>query len=186
MPVLAASGYQPSTLNPQLPTSPGRRAWLRFRKNRAAVISAWYLVLAAAQSFSSGRLLLKFSGAGFRRTPRSGPAFRCAIRAARRAALVWHRRSRARCLFPRPVRRADLAACRRGRRGRQPRHRRAVGRHCRLRRRTRGQRADAYRGCALFAADHHFRHRAHYHARRNGQAIAFCRTIRRRWRGPCA
>jgi len=37
------SVHQPSTINYQLPTSPGARAWRRFRKNRLAVISAAFL-----------------------------------------------------------------------------------------------------------------------------------------------
>jgi peptide/nickel transport system permease protein/oligopeptide transport system permease protein len=40
----AASNHQPSTINHQLPASPGQRAWRRFKGNRAAVWSAWYLV----------------------------------------------------------------------------------------------------------------------------------------------
>ena len=43
MPGQPASGVRPSTLDPRLAT-PGQRAWQRFRRNRAAVISAWYLV----------------------------------------------------------------------------------------------------------------------------------------------
>jgi ABC-type dipeptide/oligopeptide/nickel transport system permease subunit len=39
---------QPSTLNPQPHLSPGRRAWLRFRRNRPAVISSWFLALLLA------------------------------------------------------------------------------------------------------------------------------------------
>ena len=38
-----ASHNQLSTTSHQLPVSPGRRAWRRFRKNRTAVLSAWYL-----------------------------------------------------------------------------------------------------------------------------------------------
>ena len=37
------SGPRPSTLDSRQ-TSPARRAWQRFRRNRAAVISAWYLL----------------------------------------------------------------------------------------------------------------------------------------------
>jgi peptide/nickel transport system permease protein/oligopeptide transport system permease protein len=40
----AASGYQLSTINHQLHASPGRRAWRRFKQNRPAVFSAWFLV----------------------------------------------------------------------------------------------------------------------------------------------
>src|SRR6185503_13058386 len=34
----------PSTLDPRSSVSPGRRAWRRFRKNRPALFSAWFLV----------------------------------------------------------------------------------------------------------------------------------------------
>ena len=53
--------------NPQLlHASPGQRAWLRFRKNRTAVASAWYLVLLLAVMLV-WPVLLKVSGPGFAR-----------------------------------------------------------------------------------------------------------------------
>jgi peptide/nickel transport system permease protein/oligopeptide transport system permease protein len=44
--------------------SPGQRAWRRFKKNRAAVLSAWYLVLLLAVILA-WPVLLKISGAAF-------------------------------------------------------------------------------------------------------------------------
>jgi ABC-type dipeptide/oligopeptide/nickel transport system permease subunit len=46
--------------------SPGRRAWLRFKKNRAAVLSAWYLVLLLAVILA-WPVLLKIAGGDFAR-----------------------------------------------------------------------------------------------------------------------
>ena len=39
----SASVSQPSPVIPRLHSSPGRRAWQRFRQNRPALVSAWYL-----------------------------------------------------------------------------------------------------------------------------------------------
>jgi oligopeptide transport system permease protein len=44
--------------------SPGQRAWRRFRKNRAAVLSAWYLVFLLAVIFA-WPVVLKYSSTGF-------------------------------------------------------------------------------------------------------------------------
>src|ERR1035437_2749334 len=44
--------------------SPGRRAWLRFKKNRAAVLSAWYLA-AVVFVIVAWPIALKFSGDTF-------------------------------------------------------------------------------------------------------------------------
>ena len=44
--------------------SPGRRAWLRFKRNRAAVSSAWYLVLLLA-AILAWPVMLKLAGAHF-------------------------------------------------------------------------------------------------------------------------
>ena len=44
--------------------SPGRRAWLRFKGNRAAVLSAWYLVLLLA-AILAWPVILKLAGAHF-------------------------------------------------------------------------------------------------------------------------
>jgi len=61
----AASDPQPSILNPQPPhASPGRRAWLRFCKNRTAVLSAWYLVLLLAVMLV-WPVLLRIAGPAF-------------------------------------------------------------------------------------------------------------------------
>src|SRR2546425_1858042 len=37
--------HQLSTLNPQPPLSPNQRAWQRFRRNRPAAISTWFLAV---------------------------------------------------------------------------------------------------------------------------------------------
>jgi ABC-type dipeptide/oligopeptide/nickel transport system permease subunit len=50
--------------NPELHASPGRRAWLRFRKNHTAVWSGWYLVLLLALILT-WPLLLKMAGGNF-------------------------------------------------------------------------------------------------------------------------
>jgi oligopeptide transport system permease protein len=44
----AASDYRLSSINHLLPTSPGCQAWHRFKENRPAVLSAWYLALLLA------------------------------------------------------------------------------------------------------------------------------------------
>ena len=59
-----ASGAQPSTLNPQPQFSPAQRAWQRFRRNRAAVISAWYLVFLLL-AIVAWPIILKTSGGSF-------------------------------------------------------------------------------------------------------------------------
>jgi oligopeptide transport system permease protein len=55
---------QLSTKNPQLHLSPGQRAWRRFKKNRAASWSAWYLVILLALIIA-WPWLLKISGGDF-------------------------------------------------------------------------------------------------------------------------
>ncbi len=60
----AASDSQLSTLNSQLHASPGQRAWRRFRKNRVAVLSAWYLVFVLVVILA-WPVLLKISGGDF-------------------------------------------------------------------------------------------------------------------------
>jgi len=74
VPIIPDSVSQPSTpwrgeaerrrLNPQPQFSPGQRAWRRFRKNRVAVISAWYLA-ALLFAIVAWPVMLKISGAGF-------------------------------------------------------------------------------------------------------------------------
>jgi oligopeptide transport system permease protein len=61
---VAAADYQPSTLNFQLHASPGQRAWRRFKKNRVAVLSAWYLVFLLVVILA-WPILLKISGGDF-------------------------------------------------------------------------------------------------------------------------
>jgi len=63
-PVVADSVSQPSTLNPQPQFSPSQRAWQRFWQNRAAVISAWYLVFLLF-AISAWPIILKISGGTF-------------------------------------------------------------------------------------------------------------------------
>ena len=63
-PVVADSVSQPSTLNPQPQFSPGQHAWRRFRRNRAAVISAWYLVFLLF-AIVAWPIILKISGGTF-------------------------------------------------------------------------------------------------------------------------
>ena len=63
MPGQPASGVRPSTLDPRLAT-PGQRAWQRFRRNRAAVISAWYLVILLL-AIIAWPVILKISGGTF-------------------------------------------------------------------------------------------------------------------------
>lgn len=41
----AAAGARPSTLDPRPHLSPNQRAWRRFRRNRPAMYSAWFLIL---------------------------------------------------------------------------------------------------------------------------------------------
>src|SRR5450432_1016328 len=48
----------------RLHLSPGQQAWRRFKKNRAAVLSAWYLAILLIVIFA-WPLVLKISGAGF-------------------------------------------------------------------------------------------------------------------------
>jgi len=60
----AACDHQPSTINHQLPASPGQHAWRRFKKNRAAVLSAWYLA-ALLLVIVAWPVLLKISGGAF-------------------------------------------------------------------------------------------------------------------------
>jgi oligopeptide transport system permease protein len=63
MPGQLASGSRPSTLDPRQ-TSPGQRAWQRFRRNRAAVISAWYLVFLLL-AIGAWPVILKVAGGTF-------------------------------------------------------------------------------------------------------------------------
>ena len=44
--------------------SPGRRAWLRFRRNRAAVVSAWYLIFLLL-AITAWPVILKIAGSPF-------------------------------------------------------------------------------------------------------------------------
>ncbi len=60
----AVSGNRLSTISHQLHTSPGQRAWLRFRKNHTAVLSAWYLVVLLALILA-WPMLLKITGGDF-------------------------------------------------------------------------------------------------------------------------
>ena len=106
-------------------------------------------------------------------------AQRGAIRRAKRRALVWHRRARAR-----PVRAgagwgADFADRRLGRRAGEPGDRRAVGCDGRPARRSLGQHDDAHGGRALLAAVDHFCNRDHHDA---GGGVAGLAAIGvRRW-----
>src|SRR5215469_17111530 len=50
--------------NPQLHASPGQRAWQRFRKNRIAMLSAWFLVVLLV-TILLWPLLLKVLGGDF-------------------------------------------------------------------------------------------------------------------------
>ena len=118
--------------------TPRQMAWLRFRRNRAAVFSAWFLVCLLA-AVIAWPLVLKMAGNAFCATAQSRSTFRRAIFSAQRATLVRHGFARARSFFPDIFRRANLAAHRRRRRARQFDHRRFVGRDCRLRRRTHRQ-----------------------------------------------
>jgi peptide/nickel transport system permease protein/oligopeptide transport system permease protein len=59
-----ASDYQLSTINHLLPVSPGQHAWRRFRKNRAAVLSAWYLA-ALLLVIVAWPIVLKIPGPSF-------------------------------------------------------------------------------------------------------------------------
>ena len=52
------------TNNLQMHASPGRRAWLRFKRNRAAVLSAWYLMF-LLMVIITWPVLLKVSGGDF-------------------------------------------------------------------------------------------------------------------------
>jgi len=61
------AGSRPSALDPRLHSSPGQRAWRRFRTNRAAVFSAWYLAFLLAVILV-WPVLLKVSGASFAKT----------------------------------------------------------------------------------------------------------------------
>ena len=57
---------RPSALNAQLRNSLSRGAWLRFKRNRAAVVSAWYLVLLLL-AIVAWPLVLKIIGGDFAR-----------------------------------------------------------------------------------------------------------------------
>src|ERR1035438_8750637 len=58
------SGARPSTLDPRQHSNPGQRAWQRFRRNRAAVISAWYLIF-LLMALVAWPIVLKVSGGTF-------------------------------------------------------------------------------------------------------------------------
>ena len=60
-----AAASQLSTTRSQ-PVSPGQRAWRRFKRNRAAVVSAWFL-LALLVVIVAWPLLLKIAGGDFAR-----------------------------------------------------------------------------------------------------------------------
>jgi len=64
VPVSPDSVSQPSALNPQPQSSPGRRAWERFRRNRPAVISSWYLIFLVL-AIIAWPAILKISGGTF-------------------------------------------------------------------------------------------------------------------------
>ena len=63
-PIIWDSVSQSSTLNPQPQFSPGQRARERFRKNRPAVVSAWYLALLLL-AIAAWPVILKISGGTF-------------------------------------------------------------------------------------------------------------------------
>src|SRR6202142_1725572 len=64
-PPAGVSGSRPSTPDPRQ-TSPGQRAWQRFRRNRAAFISAWYLALLLL-AIGAWPVILKMTGGTFAR-----------------------------------------------------------------------------------------------------------------------
>src|SRR5580700_1340378 len=64
---VATPAPQSSTADDQLHASPGRRAWLRFKKNRPAVLSAWFLLLLLA-AILAWPVLLKLTGGTFAKT----------------------------------------------------------------------------------------------------------------------
>jgi oligopeptide transport system permease protein len=64
---VATPAPQPSTANDPLHASPGQRAWLRFKKNRPAVLSAWFLLLLLA-AILAWPVLLKLIGGTFAKT----------------------------------------------------------------------------------------------------------------------
>jgi len=64
---VAAADSQLSTLNPQLHVSPNQRAWRRYKKNRPAVLSAWFLVLLLL-AIIAWPITLKISSAPFAQT----------------------------------------------------------------------------------------------------------------------
>ncbi len=62
---VTVAGSQLSTINQQLPAaSPNQQAWRRFKKNRAAVLSAWFLLLLLL-AIAGWPVLLKIAGANF-------------------------------------------------------------------------------------------------------------------------
>jgi oligopeptide transport system permease protein len=58
------SARRPLISNDQLHASPGRRAWLRFKKNRPAVLSGWFLLVLLA-AILAWPVLLKLEGGNF-------------------------------------------------------------------------------------------------------------------------
>jgi peptide/nickel transport system permease protein/oligopeptide transport system permease protein len=61
---MTAADYQPSTINHQLHASPNQRAWRRFKRNRPAILSAWFLVI-LLMAIVSWPIVLKISGTNF-------------------------------------------------------------------------------------------------------------------------
>jgi peptide/nickel transport system permease protein/oligopeptide transport system permease protein len=59
-----AADYQPSTVNQQLHASPNQRAWRRFKKNRPAILSAWFLVILLI-AIVAWPIALKIGGTNF-------------------------------------------------------------------------------------------------------------------------
>lgn len=64
MSALDQTGVSGVGTNSRVHLSPGRRAWLRFKKNRSAVVSAWFLMLLLA-AILLWPLALKIAGSNF-------------------------------------------------------------------------------------------------------------------------
>jgi len=63
---VTAAGHQPNTVNQQL-RSPNQQAWRRFKKNRPAVLGAWFLALLLL-AIAVWPVVLKLTGANFAQT----------------------------------------------------------------------------------------------------------------------
>ncbi len=165
--------------------SPGRNAWRRFKRNRAAVASAWFLIILIA-AIAAWPVVLKISGAHFAQL--HDPDQLSDAQFAPPSAQHWFGTDvHGRDLFSRCLSGAQISllvgvvgalvsliiGVLWG----------AVAGYA-------GGRADsdfdAHRGRAVFAADNHFCHRPPHHARRIAETIA----LRRRFAGarqkPCA